>query len=139
MHSSSDIFLISFGASFLNLTIAFSIQPHQIFFFTTANQLTYLALRRTDLRHGVPLALKLRIGYLVIWPHCRQSILSFCNFITHNMYMELCTCPRCRKHTIHDASGNIRHSLLVHRSTRTRHWAKSCSQSDETLTLEAST
>ncbi|MBW0530777.1 hypothetical protein O181_070492 [Austropuccinia psidii MF-1] len=55
------------------------------------------------------------------------------------MYMELCTCPRCRKHTIHDASGNIRHSLLVHRSTRTCHWAKSFSQSDETLTLEAST
>ncbi|MBW0568380.1 hypothetical protein O181_108095 [Austropuccinia psidii MF-1] len=55
------------------------------------------------------------------------------------MYMELCTSPRGRNHTVNDASGKIRHGLLVHRSTRTRHWAKSCSQSYETLTLEAST
>ncbi|MBW0565470.1 hypothetical protein O181_105185 [Austropuccinia psidii MF-1] len=55
------------------------------------------------------------------------------------MYMELCTCRRCQKHTIHEASGNICHGLLVHCSTRTCHWAKSCSQSDETLTLETST
>ncbi|MBW0549946.1 hypothetical protein O181_089661, partial [Austropuccinia psidii MF-1] len=53
--------------------------------------------------------------------------------------MELCTCPSFQKHTINDASGNICHGLLVHRSTRTHHWAKACSQSDETLILDAST
>ncbi|CAH7686684.1 expressed protein [Phakopsora pachyrhizi] len=45
--------------------------------------------------------------------------------------MELCTCPRCRIHSIIDENGNTHQGLYVHRSTRSKHWRKPSLKDDE--------
>ncbi|MBW0486438.1 hypothetical protein O181_026153, partial [Austropuccinia psidii MF-1] len=47
--------------------------------------------------------------------------------------MEICTCFKCWQHTITNSEGHTRQGLLVHRTTRARHWLDCSKQEDDTI------
>ncbi|MBW0533732.1 hypothetical protein O181_073447 [Austropuccinia psidii MF-1] len=51
--------------------------------------------------------------------------------------MELCTCPSCAKYTITKPDGTVEKGLLVHRSTRNKHWRCLANKSTNTTLLES--